>query len=225
MVLKTVKVPKEMESLFEKAQVFVNKYFQTMEQDPTRGTITIGGQRYVLIRAKSLRLDLARSIGKMMNIPEKIAEESASKILYNLAQTIGQSDAQQFHQTMGVKDPIAKLSAGPIHFSHSGWAFVDIFPESKPSSDKNYFLIYDHPYSFEAAAFIKEHGKTAQVPICVMNAGYSSGWCAESFGIKLDAEEIMCTAMGDKACRFVMSPPQKLKEYVKKYKKKYGINH
>ena len=126
---------------------------------------------------------------------------------------------------MGVKNPIAKLSAGPIHFSYSGWAFVDIFPESKPSPDENYFLIYDHPYSFEAAAFIKEHGKTAKVPICVMNAGYSSGWCAESFGVRLDAEEIMCTAMGDKNCRFVMSSPQKLQEYVKKYKKKYNIKH
>jgi len=221
--LKTVKVPKEMEGLFVEAQKFVEKYFKTMRQDPTKGMITIGDQRYVLIRAKSLRLDLARSIGKMMNIPEKVAEESASKILYNLAQTIGQSDAQQFHKSMGVKDPIAKLSAGPIHFSYSGWAFVDILPESKPSPDENYFLIYDHPYSFEAAAFIKERGKTAKVPICVMNAGYSSGWCAESFGVRLEAEEIMCTAMGDKFCRFVMSPPQKLQEYVDKYKKKYKI--
>jgi len=220
-MLKTVKVPKPMEPLFQKAQIFVEKYFKTMKQEPNKGTITIADQRYVLIRAKSLRLDLARSIGKMMNIPGKIAEESASKILYNLAQTIGQSDAKQFHTSMKVKDPIAKLSAGPIHFSYSGWAFVDIFPESKPSPDENFFLIYDHPYSFEAEAFIKEHGKNASVPICVMNAGYSSGWCTESFGVKLDAKEIMCTAMGHNACRFVMSPPEKLQDYVKKYKKKY----
>ncbi len=58
-----------------------------------------------------------------------------------------------------------------------------------------------------------------------MNAGYSSGWCTESFGVKLDAKEIMCTAMGDKACRFVMAPPNKIEEYVEKYKKKYGIKH
>jgi predicted hydrocarbon binding protein len=223
MALNTVKVPPQMEGLFIQAQDFVKRYFDTMKQDPTKGTITIGNQRYVLIRAKSLRLDLARSIGKMMNIPEKVAEESASKILYNLAYTIGLSDAEQFHKTMDVKDPIAKLSAGPIHFSYSGWAFVDIFPESAPSPDDNYFLIYDHPYSFEAAAFIKEYGKTAKVPICVMNAGYSSGWCTQSFGVKLDAEEIMCTAMGHDACRFVMSPPEKLKEHVKKYKEKYSI--
>jgi len=225
MTLNTVKVPKEMEPLFEKAEVFVKQYFDTMKQDPTKGTITIGGERYVLIRASSLRLELARSIGRMMNIQDKIAEESASKILYNLAQTIGQSDAKQFHTAMKVKDPIAKLSAGPIHFSYSGWAFVDIFPESRPSPDENYFLTYDHPYSFEAAAFIKEHGSTAKVPICVMNAGYSSGWCTESFGVKLDAEEIMCTAMGDQTCKFVMSPPEKLQDYVREYKKEWKIKH
>ncbi len=32
---------------------------------------------------------------------------------------------------MGVVEPIEKLSAGPIHFAHSGWAFVMIFPESR----------------------------------------------------------------------------------------------
>lgn len=212
-----------MAPLFEKAEVFVKKYFDTMKQDPTKGTITIGDERYVLIRASSLRLDLARSIGGMMNIPEKVAEESASKILYNLAQTIGQSDARQFHTAMDVKDPIAKLSAGPIHFSYSGWAFVEIFPESKPSPDENFFLAYAHPYSFEAAAFIKEHGQTADVPICVMNAGYSSGWCAESFGVDLDSAEIMCTAMGAEACRFIMSPPEKLQGYVDEYTKKWKV--
>jgi len=223
MVLNTVKVPKQFAPLFEKAEVFVKDYFKTMNQDPSHGTITIGDERYVLIRANSLRLELARCIGGMMNIPGTVAEQSASRILYNLAQTIGKSDAKQFHAAMKVKDPIAKLSAGPIHFSYSGWAFVDISAESKPSPDENYFLTYDHPYSFEAAAFIKEHGKTAEVPICVMNAGYSSGWCSESFGVDLDAEEIMCTAMGHDACRFVMSPPERLQEYVAEYKKKNNI--
>ena len=58
MVLNTVKVPKEMEPLFEKAQNFVEDYFKTLKQDPTKGTITIGDERYVLIRAKSLRLEI-----------------------------------------------------------------------------------------------------------------------------------------------------------------------
>jgi hypothetical protein len=81
MALKTVKVPKQMMPLFEKAQSFVDEYFKTMKQDPTKGTITIGNERYVLIRARSLRLELARSIGRMMNIPDKISDESASYVI------------------------------------------------------------------------------------------------------------------------------------------------
>jgi predicted hydrocarbon binding protein len=73
--------------------------------------------------------------------------------------------------------------------------------------------VYDHPYSFEADAHIRAKGASAKNPICVMNAGYSSGWCSESFNIEVDAREILCKARGDKACRFVMGQKEKLDEY------------
>jgi len=66
------------------------------------------------------------------------------------------------------RNPTEGLSAGPIHFSHTGWAFVDISAESKPTADENYYLIYDHPFSFEADAlekrahFVRPHGNTRQ---------------------------------------------------------------
>jgi len=114
-------------------------------------------------------------------------------ILFDIAYTVGKMDARNFHEKMNLHDPIEKLSAGPIHFSHSGWAFVDIFPESTPSPDENYCLVYDHPFSFESDAWIRA-GKAATFPVCVMNAGYSSGWCEASFGIELTAVEIACRA-------------------------------
>jgi signal transduction histidine kinase len=117
---------------------------------------------------------------------------------------------------MGVQDPIEKLSAGPIHFSHTGWAFVDIFAESKPTPDENYYLIYDHPFSFEADAWEKS-GKNSTFCVCAMNAGYSSGWCEESFGIPLVASEIMCKARGDSTCRFIMAQPARIKQYLQEY--------
>src|SRR5207237_7116843 len=117
---------------------------------------------------------------------------------------------------MGVSDPIARLSAGPVHFAHAGWAFVDIFPESKPSPDANYFLVYDHPYSFESDAWLRA-GRHVEVPVCIMNSGYSSGWCEESFGLHLVASEIMCRARGDQACRFIMAPPQRIEAHIKEW--------
>ncbi len=50
-----------------------------------------------------------------------------------------------------------------------------------------------------------------------MNAGYSSGWCEESFGMPLVSSEIMCKAKGDECCRFIMGHPSKIEGYIEKY--------
>jgi two-component sensor histidine kinase len=94
---------------------------------------------------------------------------------------------------------------------------VDILPESKPSPDENCYLKYHHPFSFEADSWLRA-GKKSKVPVCIMNSGYSSGWCEESFGIPLTAVEISCRACGDKDCTFIMAPPDKIDRYVKKIK-------
>jgi signal transduction histidine kinase/CheY-like chemotaxis protein len=117
---------------------------------------------------------------------------------------------------MGLVDPIAKLSAGPIHFAHAGWAFVDIFPESNPAPDETFALIYDHPYSFESDAWVRA-GKIREAPACTMNAGYSSGWCEESFGLTLVSSEILCRAKGDPVCRFLMGHPDRISGLVERY--------
>jgi signal transduction histidine kinase len=79
-----------------------------------------------------------------------------------------------------------------------------------PNDD--YFLIYEHPYSFESDAWLRA-GKSSVSPTCIMNSGYSSGWCQESFGLPLVAAEITCRASGGAACRFVMAPPHRIEEH------------
>jgi predicted hydrocarbon binding protein len=215
MALKSVIVPEPMIPIFEKAEEYVKNYFSGYQADSEHGTITIGGERYILVRAKSLRVDFAKHIGAAMGLPDDMAEKAADHFLYVLAKSIGQEDAKHFVSSQKVTDPIEKLAAGPISFNYSGWAFVDIFSESKPTTDENYFLTYDHPYSFEAEAYIKTKGATSKNPICVMNAGYSAGWCSESFSVDVDAKEILCKAKGDHACRFVMGLKSKLDGYEK----------
>ena len=213
MALNSVKVPESMKPLFEQAEEYVKKYFSSYHADNTHGTITIGDERYILIRAKSLRVDFSKHIGALMGLPDEMAQEAADNFLYMLAKSIGEEDAKHFEEKQHITNPIEKLAAGPIIFNYAGWAFVDILPESKPTTDENYFLVYEHPYSFEAEAFIKSKGPIAKKPVCVMNAGYSAGWCSESFGIDIDAREILCQAKGDKVCRFVMGVKSKLDEY------------
>src|SRR6202008_3222330 len=115
---------------------------------------------------------------------------------------------------------LSKLSAGPVHFAYTGWAFVDILPESSPSPDENFFLKYNHPFSFEADSWIRSKEKT-NFPVCSMNAGYSSGWSEQSFGIELTSVEITCRAKGDKNCTFIMAPPHKIAMHLNREGKKH----
>lgn len=219
MVLNSVKVPKEMEPLFTKAESYVKNFFSKEERLPNKGIISINGQRYILVRASSMSVEFMEFIkGKYPGMNEDEAHDAAASLLFDMAHAIGKSDAKDFHKAMNVKDPISKLSSGPVHFAYTGWAYVDIFPESKPTPDKNYYLIYDHPQSFEADSWITEKKKMNKC-VCHMNSGYSSGWCEESFGVELEAREILCRAKGDKYCRFIMAHPDMIEKRISEYKK------
>ena len=217
MTLKTVNCPAPFAPMFERAQEYVEEYFRSRNERPEEGTIVIGGERYILVRAASMSVHFLDFIkGMYPALDEREAIEAASLVLFDMAHCIGQADARVFHKATGVSDPIAKLSTGPIHFAYTGWAFVDILPESAPTPDDDYLLVYDHPHSFEADAWLAS-GKHTDFCTCFMNAGYSSGWCEESFGVRLEAREIACRSKGDAHCRFIMAPPGRLERRIADY--------
>lgn len=217
-----VSVPEGMKELFEAAEQTVGTYFKDLKMDPTTAKIEIQDQRYLLVRASALSTDFLETVQKLYADRGALEALTIGKdLLFDLAHVIGMNDAKNFHQRMNLKDPIAKLSAGPVHFAYTGWAFVDILPESHPTPDKDFLLVYHHPYSFEADSW-KRSGKHAATPVCIMNSGYSSGWCEESFGIELTAVEVSCTAMGDDHCTFIMSPPERIQEHLEKFNRQKG---
>lgn len=209
-MLNTVKVPPQFEKIFSEAEKTVGQFFARIERDPSRGVINVAGDRYILIRGESIFSALRK------NMIEQFGPTVTDAFLYDLAKTIGRNDAGHFAEKMGLKDPLAKLSAGPVHFSHAGWAFVDILPESNPTCDDNYLLVYNHPNTFESEMYLR-NGEKSKEPVCLFSAGYSSGWCSHSFGLDLDAKEVLCIARGDKTCRFVMAPRKKLELRVGEY--------
>ena len=232
--LNTVSVPDNFHHVFLTAQNYVKNYFKQMDLDPQKGQIKFSKERYILVRAASLStefFDMMILIYKDRG--EKEARTMAFNFLFDIAHSIGKADAKSFFSKMKVEDPIEKLSAGPIHFAYSGWASVKIHPLSRPTTDENFYLIYDHPYSFEAQAWIEKAEKEerakkeakADFPVCVMNAGYSSGWCEESFGVSLVTAEIQCRAKGDPHCRFIMAHPTKIKEFITQYGKKAYLKY
>jgi two-component system, cell cycle sensor histidine kinase and response regulator CckA len=217
MTLKTVKCPEPFVPMFENAQAYVEEYFRSRKERPEDGTIEIGGERYILVRAASMSVHFLDYIkGMYPALDEREALEAASAVLFDMAHCIGMADARAFHAATKMHDPIAKLSTGPIHFAYTGWAFVDILADSSPTPDDDYLLVYDHPHSFEADAWLGTKSKV-DFCTCFMNAGYSSGWCEESFGVRLEAREIFCRSQGDAHCRFVMAPPGRIEERVREY--------
>ncbi|MDH4473917.1 MAG: histidine kinase dimerization/phosphoacceptor domain -containing protein [Fluviicola sp.] len=211
---KTVQVPEAFEAIFETAERNVNAYFESISIEPEQGEIIINNERYVLFKSSSLSYEFLDIIKELYsNRPLDEAIRIGNNFLFDIAHVLGKKDALSFHQRMNLVDPVEKLAAGPVHFAYTGWANVEILPESNPSPDENYFLKFHHHNSFEAQSW-KKVGRKSDIPVCTMSCGYSSGWCEESFGLSLTTVELECEAMGADHCTFIMAPPEKIKEYL-----------
>lgn len=220
--LRSVTVPEAFEAAFRGAERYAEEWFRSFEQDPTKGVITIGGERYILIRAASMSVHFTEHIRSMYpGLEEAESIAVVNQLLFDVAHSIGENDAHNFHEKMGVSDPIERMSTGPIHFSWTGWAYVEIISEEPPTPDGDFHLVYDHPQSFESDAWLATGRKTNHC-VCHMNAGYSSGWCTASFGRQLVAREIFCRARGDEHCRFIMADPARIEDHVDQYLKENG---
>lgn len=212
----TVKVPDSFSEIFNKAENTVRSYFTESRKSAENGEIVISGERYILLRSASLSyefLDVIREFYSNHSPDE--ATRIGNNFLFDIAHVLGKKDALSFHHKMKLTDPVEKLSAGPVHFAFTGWANVEILPESNPSPDDNYFLKFYHHNSFEAEGWLSA-GRKSPTPVCTMNCGYSSGWCEESFGMALTTVEIECAAAGGERCTFIMAPPHKIAEYLEK---------
>lgn len=208
--------PKNYEEMFLQVQDKFSNYFSEKTFYPSEGKIEINNERYILMRSSSISYDFFQGL---MSLLEKNGENSsfelAADMLFDIAHIIGKKDAKKYHEALKLKDPLHKLSAGPVHFAFTGWAKVEILPDSNPVPNENFILKYYHKNSFEAEAWIKS-GKTTDEAVCAMSAGYSSGWCEESFGIPLIAVEVNCKAKQDNECTFIMAPPNKILKYLEK---------
>ncbi len=217
-----VSVPEAMAPLFQRAGESVKDYFSDKVATPSQGIIEIKGERYILVRAASMSKEFFQLVQHLYQDRGKDeARRTASGFLFDFAHALGKADARGFHARMKLTDPMEKLSVGPIHFAYTGWAFVKLLPESSPTADENFYLIYDHLSSFESDAWAKA-GKHADFPVCIMNSGYSCGWCEESFGLPLVSVEVECRARGDAQCRFIMAPPSRIEAHVSSYLSRAG---
>ncbi|MDG1332365.1 MAG: histidine kinase dimerization/phosphoacceptor domain -containing protein [Crocinitomicaceae bacterium] len=211
---RTVIVPEHFSPLFAETEPIMREYFSDFKSNPESGEITAHGERYLLFRSDSLSYEFLDFIKqRYSDRPEEEAISIGNNFLFDNAKVTGKRDALAFHKKMKLEDPLAKLSAGPIHFAFTGWANVEILDDSVPSPDSNYFLHFKHHNSWEAQSWIKA-GRTSETTVCTMNCGYSAGWCEESFDLSLTTVEVKCEARGDDACEFIMAPTDKIEELI-----------
>jgi hypothetical protein len=213
-MVKSARVPKEFEPPFDKAESYVEKLFAGMERIPEQGVLRIGGERYVLMRCESLYMTWFEAMANTFG------EEAARDFIYNTAREIGRSDSASFSKRLNITDGVERLSSGPVHFAHAGWALVEILPDSKPSMDDTYFLHYYHPNTFESE-IVTKLGRKPNMCGCFFSAGYSAGWCSDAFKIEVHSREIRCIGKGDDACEFIMAPAKRLDEYESKVRKEW----
>jgi PAS domain S-box-containing protein len=205
--------------IVKKAEDLVSQYFSQRKSDPISGKIEIGDERYLMIRAAALSTDFFAICRELFGGGRgDEADLFARNLLFDLAHGIGKSDARSFYKRMELEDPVLRLVTGVAFFGYSGWAQVEMIEGSTLSPDQDFYLIYDHNNSFESDVWVNSGMKT-NFPVCIMNAGYSAGWCGESFGISLVASEILCKARGDDSCRFIMAPPDRIEGLIGKYVK------
>ena len=216
---RTVKVPPQYDAIFDKAEEILDKFFADRFADPAKGTIEISGERFILIRAAALSIEFYQLIRRFIGHTEQESVNIAGHLLFDIAHALGKSDALHLHKSMALKDPVSKLSTGAVFVAHVGWTTVNILEESTPTPDENYYLLYDHPSSFEADAW-RRTGKLSDFPVCFMNAGYSAGWSEAGYGRPMAAVEVSCRARGDKECRFIMAPPTRIGAHVTRYLEK-----
>lgn len=210
-----VNCPEPFAPLFEAAESMISPIFEDFKRNPEVGSITVSSERYVIYRAESMAIAMKQQLTSVLG-------PGAGVVIYHIGKATGAADAKYYFKKTGVQDPAQRLAMGPVSFALGGYANVTILPESAPAPNEDFLLVYDHPNSYEAEAHLKT-GISTTMPVDFLNAGYSAGWCSEAFGLKLEAKEISCKAMGDPQCRFVMAPSHRLRERVKEMKTLYSL--
>jgi predicted hydrocarbon binding protein len=208
-MLKSVRVPPAFEPPFAQAEVFVEGLFADMRRVPEKGTLHVGQDRYVLVRAEGLY------VGWFDALSEAFGEEAARQFIYNSAREIGRSDSSTFSARLGVTAPVERLASGPVHFAHAGWALVEILEDSVPAPNDEYFLHYNHPNTFESEV-LRAKGRRLTECGCLFSAGYSAGWCSDAFGLEVHGRELRCVSRGDETCEFIMAPASRLEAHAEK---------
>jgi len=215
-----VKAPPEALPLFKGAQEAVDRVFAKESRDFTAGSNTVGGERYLYLRADIL-VEYQRRLRDRISegiASSDLVDELVYEMTFDFGRSVGAADAKAFHKVIGADTPVAKIAPGPILFAYTGWALLEFLPGTVATPDQDYYALYDYENSVEVDLWFKYNKKFSSRPVCSCACGYGVGWVEESFSIQVSAREILCRAKGDPFCRLIKAPTEKLDGYIRKYR-------
>lgn len=198
-------VPAQWKDAHEAAERCVRRYFADQDIDRVNGTITIGGERYVLVRTEGIATEYFEDLVQIYSDagPER-ARRTARGLLFDLGYKVGQTDARSLAEKIAGKDRTTRILAGAIQFAYTGGSRIGIHESSELDGTEEFALIYDLRSSFEADER-RRHATKEEQPSCAISGGYLSGWCEAVLDRNVVATEILCRAKGDPVCRFVIA--------------------
>ncbi len=82
----TVTVPKQIKPIFDKAEKLVGRYFKSLKFSPSKGSIEINKERYVLVRASALSHEFLNSIKQLYKDRAQIIYFTFLQLTQNLGQ-------------------------------------------------------------------------------------------------------------------------------------------
>ena len=92
--LESVKVDEKFEHIFVKAQEYVGKYFRNRLEDPGKGVLEISGERYILIRAAAMSVELFELITTLYrDRGDKGAKDKANDFLFDISHALGKAES------------------------------------------------------------------------------------------------------------------------------------
>lgn len=213
----------EFQLLLSEAKKLAEKFYNNYSFNREKGTIEIQGVRYLLLNGSAMSVDFYMLIRSLFrHHTDEEADGFTTQLLYNLALSIGRSEASFFKKRLNIKDPKLHVLLGPMQFAQNGWSSVQ-FIDAHLSKDDHHYSIYKHPHSFEADSWLKK-GIYTKKPICAMNAGYATGWVSECLNLPLKSIEIQCRACKDDECMFVMAPPHKIHSVIQRLIRDYALS-
>ena len=209
--LKAVGVPPDLVPVFQAAEEIIKGFFDTIRPYPEKGRIEIGGTRFMWAQARGMALAFRETIADIYG------EKGAEQILYKFGHSLGSHEAGAFIERFPSEGSGGEACRGPDLFCLYRLGVCRITPVQQACAGRKLHF-YLQPSGILRGRSLYRDKKKAGHPICFINAGYSSGWSGESFGLPLEAREVTCQAQGDEHCTFVLTHRNKMLDRLDKFR-------